>query len=92
MAARTFGRRSRRGNCGFRLFGRFLTGIIGNDVRSSGSAEGTHAGLELLRNITGRSFAGTPIAVRPAGTSLITNELAATVASSPIVTAPMMLA
>jgi hypothetical protein len=62
------------------------------DVRSSGSAEGAHAGLELHRNITGRSFAGTPIAVQPAGTSLITNELAATIASSPIVTAPMMLA
>jgi hypothetical protein len=59
---------------------------------ASGSAEGADAGLELHRNITGRIFAGTPIAVQPAGTSLITNELAATVASSPIVTAPMMLA
>jgi hypothetical protein len=61
-------------------------------VRSSGPAEGTDAGLSLHRNITGRIFAGTPMAVQPAGTSLMTNELAATVASSPIVTAPMMLA
>lgn len=54
--------------------------------------ESAHAGLELHRNTTGSSFAGTPIAVQPAGTSLITNELAAIVASSPMVTAPMMLA
>jgi hypothetical protein len=67
-------------------------GVLMPDVRSSGSAEGTQAGLELHRNIAGRIFAGTPIAVQPAGTSLITNELAAIVASSPIVTAPMMLA
>lgn len=62
------------------------------DVRSSGSVEGAHAGLELHRNITGRIVAGTPIAVQPAGTLLITSELAATVASSPIVTAPITLA
>jgi hypothetical protein len=55
------------------------------------TAKGADGGLELHRNINGRIFAGTPIAVQPAGTSLITNELAATVASSPMVTAPMML-
>jgi hypothetical protein len=47
------------------------------DIRSSGSTEGAHAELELHRNITGRIFAGTPIAGQLAGTSLITNELAA---------------
>src|SRR5579872_3694467 len=51
----------------------------------------TGEGLGLRRNITGRLFAGTPIAVQPAGTLLMTNELAATVALSPIVTAPMIL-
>jgi hypothetical protein len=66
--------------------------VLTPPVRSSGSSEGVHAGLQLHRNITGSSFAGTPMAVQPAGTSLTTNELAAIVASSPIVTAPMMLA
>src|SRR3954469_684656 len=54
--------------------------------------KGADGGLELHRKITGRIFAGTPIAVQPAGTSLMTNELAATVASSPMVTAPIILA
>jgi hypothetical protein len=40
---------------------------------------------------SGSIFAGTPIAVKPAGTSLITREFAAIIAPSPIVTLPMML-
>jgi hypothetical protein len=41
--------------------------------------------------IFGSIFAGTPIAVDPAGTSLITREFAAIIAPSPTVTAPIML-
>ena len=40
---------------------------------------------------TGRMRAGTPMAVAHAGTSAITREFAATVALSPMLTAPIML-
>jgi len=41
--------------------------------------------------IPGKFRAGTPIAVAPAGTSVMTREFAAIIAPSPIWTAPMML-
>ncbi len=51
----------------------------------------TRCGLPGRGDIPGSIFAGTPIAVKPAGTLSITREFAAIIAPSPTVTAPMIL-
>jgi hypothetical protein len=78
--------------CGYgAMFRPMPVGVRTRPIKD-GVAEGANSGLGQCGNITGKTFAGTPIAVQPAGTSLITNEFAEIVAPLPTVTAPMMLA
>jgi hypothetical protein len=57
----------------------------------SRSAVKAFGGHHQRADISGSIFAGTPMAVKPAGTLLITREFAAIIAPSPIFTAPMIL-